>query len=184
MDFNRHLEISGLHAFLSPSKHYWVNYDEDRLVRSYSNSQLATRGTELHSLACQCIKLGINLPRTKSTLNQYVNDAIGFKMTPEQPLFYSWNCFGTADTISFRSKILRIHDLKSGETPGSMEQLEIYAGIFCLEYKIRPSDIKTQLRIYQFDEIEVCEPISERVEFIMDRIVKSDKVIEKLKLEV
>ena len=33
------------------------------------------------------------------------------------------------------NKILRIHDYKSGITPAKMDQLMIYAALFCLEYK-------------------------------------------------
>lgn len=63
-------------------------------------------------------------------MNMYVNDAISFRMVPEQILFYSENCFGTADTIVFRNGTLRIHDLKTGVVPAHMEQLEIYAALF------------------------------------------------------
>jgi hypothetical protein len=31
----------------------------------------------------------------------YVNDAIGYNMKVEQPLYYSENCFGHADTLCF-----------------------------------------------------------------------------------
>ena len=76
-------------------------------------------------------------------------------MTPEQVLFYSVNAFGTADAIAFdeRSKLLRIHDLKTGVTPASMAQLHVYAALFCLEYDKPPFEIKYDLRIYQNDEI-------------------------------
>jgi hypothetical protein len=36
----------------------------------------------------------------------YVNDAIGYQMTPEQPIYYSENCVGTADAISFKNDFL------------------------------------------------------------------------------
>lgn len=77
--------------------------------------------------------IGQKLPRLNKTLNAYVNDAIGYKMIPEQILFYSDNCFGTADAIVFRNGLLRIHDLKTGVIPAHMEQLEVYAALFCLE---------------------------------------------------
>ena len=141
------------------------------------------KGTELHAFAYDCIRLGIKLQKSKSTLNLYVNDAIGFKMTSEQILYYSENCFGTCDAISFRKNFLRIHDYKSGEIPASMNQLKVYAAIFCLEYSITPSDIDIELRLYQSDEILVCEPYSEEIFAIMDKIITSDKIIEKLKLE-
>ena len=113
----------------------------------------------------------------------YVNDAIGFKMTPEQVLFYSENCFGTTDAISFRNNFLRIHDLKTGVTPAHMEQLMIYAALFCLEYRIKPSEIDIELRIYQSDEIIVFNPTAEDIVPIMDRVVTSDKIISKIKQE-
>lgn len=152
MNFNRHFELEGLHAFLGPSKYHWLNYSEEKMADSYLNFLAAQRGTELHAFAAQCIRLGQKLPKSQKTLNMYVNDAIGFRMTPEQPLFYSENCFGTADAISFRKDMLRIHDYKSGAIPAHIEQLEIYAALFCLEYRVKPTDIETELRIYQSDD--------------------------------
>ena len=149
----------------------------------YRRVQAVQRGTRLHDIAAQLISEGIKLPKSKKTLNQYVNDAIGFKMIPEQPLYYSPNCFGTADTISFKKELLRIHDLKTGETPASIHQLEIYAALFCLEYGIPPSDIDIELRIYQLDEVQVHIPESELVRSIMDKIIIFDQRIEKLKME-
>ena len=144
---------------------------------------LATlKGTTLHEFAAQCIKLGQKLPKSKKTLNTYVNDAIGFKMTPEQILYYSDNCFGTADAISFRDNILRIHDLKTGGIPAHMEQLAIYAALFCLEYKIKPGELDLiELRIYQNDEVLIDNPTATDIAPIMDRIITADKIIKKLK---
>ena len=104
-------------------------------------------------------------------------------MTPEQPLYYSDNCFGTADTICFKNDILRIHDLKTGETPASMAQLEVYTALFCLEYGINPSDISTELRIYQSDEILVHAPENEIIYSIMNKIITFDKRINRLMTE-
>ena len=50
MIFNDHSELNGTHAFLSPSKHYWIGYSEDKLVESYFNAQAAQRGTETHQV--------------------------------------------------------------------------------------------------------------------------------------
>ena len=113
----------------------------------------------------------------------YVNDAIGFKITPEQVLYFSVNCFGTADAISFRDGLLRIHDLKTGVTPAHMEQLYIYAALFCLEYKVKPSDIRTELRLYQSNEVVTAEPTSDEIGAVMEKIVTFDRVINKLKAE-
>lgn len=180
MIFNNHDDLKGLHAFLGASKYHWINYDNQKLIDTYSNWRAAERGTELHDFAAQAIRLGQKL-QGKKTISAYVNDAIGFKMTPEQPLFYSENCFGTADAISFKNNFLRIHDLKTGVTPASMNQLFIYAALFCLEYKYKPADIQAELRIYQNDEIIVCEPTIDDIVPIMDKIITFDKLIQEMK---
>jgi hypothetical protein len=172
-----------MHAFLSPSKYHWINYDEEKLCSTYINHLAIQKGNDLHELARQCILLGIKLPRTKNALNQYVNDAIGYRMTPEQPLFYSYNAFGTADTISFREKLLRIHDLKSGATLASMHQLEVYAALFCLEYGYKPFDIEMELRIYQMTDVLVGSPEPQLITDIMDKIIVFDKKIEAIRKE-
>ena len=123
MNFNRHSNLEGQHAFLGASKYHWINYDEAKVVDVYSNFLAAQKGTVLHEFAAQCIRLGQRLPKSQKTLNMYVNDAIGYRMTPEQVLFYSENCFGTTDAIAFRNNLLRIHDFKSGVVPAHMEQL-------------------------------------------------------------
>lgn len=183
MKFMNHPNLEGSHAFLGASKYHWINYDDTKLVDTYRKYQATLRGTVLHDFAAQCIKLGQKLPKTKKTLNMYVNDAIGFKMRPEQVLCYSENCFGTADAISFRNNFLRIHDLKTGVTPAHMEQLMIYAALFCLEYRYKPSEIDIELRIYQSDEIAVFEPTAADIVPIMDKIITFDKIIAKIKEE-
>jgi hypothetical protein len=104
-------------------------------------------------------------------------------MKPEQILFYSVNCFGTADAISFRNKHLRIHDLKTGVTATSMKQLEVYAALFCLEYNYKPYEIDIELRIYQNDNVEEYIPEVDDIVHIMDKIITFDKQIEILKAE-
>ena len=180
MNFNNHFELVGKHAYLGASKYHWVNYDNDKLAESYNRFLAVQKGTELHDFACTCIMLGQKLPKSNKTLNMYVNDAIGFKMRPEQVLYYSDNCFGTADAISFRGDILRIHDLKTGVTPAHMNQLLIYSSLFCLEYAIKPSEIETELRIYQNNEIVFMKPTIEDIAPIMDKIITFDKVINKI----
>ena len=183
MKFNNHKNLEGCHAFLGASKYHWINYDPDKVAASYRSYLATLKGTELHEFAAKCIQLGQKLPKSKKTLNMYVNDAIGYRMTPEQVLYYSDNCFGTADSISFKDNLLRIHDLKTGVTPAHMEQLEIYAALFCLEYKIKPADIDIELRIYQSDDILVFAPTVEDIVPIMDKIITSDKIISKIKEE-
>lgn len=183
MNFNKHSDLEGQHAFLGASKYHWIRYSEEKVAESYSKFLATQKGTTLHDFACRCIQLGQKLPKSRKTLNMYVNDAIGYRMTPEQILYYSENCFGTADSISFRKGLLRIHDLKTGVTPAHMEQLEIYAALFCLEYKIRPADIEMELRIYQNDEVLYYEPTVEDIVPIIDKIISFDKIISKIKAE-
>ncbi len=183
MNFAKHSNLEGQHAFLSASGYHWINYSEEKIADAYAKYRVAQRGTALHAFAAQCIKLGQRLPKSQKTLNMYVNDAIGYKMTPEQILYYSPNCFGTADAISFRKDILRIHDLKTGETPTHMEQLMVYAALFCLEYDYKPNEIDMELRIYQNDTILYHKPTIEDIFPIMDRIVTFDKIINSIKEE-
>lgn len=180
MRFNEHDRLAGKHAFLSASKYSWLNYDEERLAEAWERSLAVQRGTETHEFAATCIRRGQKLPKSKKTLNLYVNDAIGFKMAPEQVLYYSDNCFGTADAICFRDGVLRIHDLKTGVIPAHMEQLMVYAALFCLEYRTKPGEIDTELRIYQSDEVLVHRPEPEEIEAIIDCIVQFDGLLCKL----
>ena len=180
MFFNKHTNLEGLHAPFGASKSSWLRYSDDKIVEVYNNLQAAEMGTRLHEWAKQTIDLGIKQSRSKKTIYSYVNDAIGFNMSTEVILFYSENFFGTADAISFRNNFLRIHDLKTGRRPVHMEQLEIYAALFCLEYKVKPGDIHIELRIYQNDEILVHEPTAEDILPIMDKIVHVNKMLEKI----
>lgn len=183
MNFNKHSNLEGQHAFLSASKYHWLNYDNDKIAESYISFLASARGSELHDFAAKCVKLNQKLPKAKKTLNMYVNDAIGFAMTPEHVLYYSDNCFGTCDAISFRDGWLRVHDLKTGVTPAHMEQLYIYAALFCLEYRQNPSDIKIELRLYQDDEILTENPPAELIISVMEKIREFDRIIDKLKEE-
>lgn len=183
MLFNRYSHLKDKHAFLSPSKYHWINYDPEKLERMFYASMAAKRGTELHALAHDLIRLGVKLPNTRKTLNMYVNDALGYRMHSEVTLFYSENCFGHADTIVFRRNKLRIHDLKTGVNPTSEHQLEVYAALFCLEYDMKPVNIDIELRIYQNDDVQTFEGDPHIITFIMDRIVTFDRVINKIRLE-
>lgn len=186
MNFNQHLKLEGLHAPFSASKSSWLRYDDTKAIEVYRNLKMAQLGTRLHAWAKETIDLGIKQPRTKKTLNAYVNDAIGFKMSTEVVLFYSERFFGTADTISFKNNVLRIHDLKtgkSGKIEDHIEQLEVYAALFCLEYRVAPGDIEIELRLYKQDEVLVHNPTAEEIAPIMDKIIHLDKLLEKLEKE-
>lgn len=213
MNFNKHLELEGRHALLSPSKHYWMNYDDDALIKNYISSFATDIGTLVHEFAADRIKYRvpldaeneeaknsllifllkngipfrvIDLDRIFYNLVPYVNDAIGYKMDSEVRLKYSDLCFGTADAIGVRRNWLRIHDLKTGQTPASMDQLMCYAGLFFLEYKrdYRPQTMKVELRIYQNQEVLVTQPSSEEIKAVMDKIIHGDSVLNKNFMEV
>ena len=180
MKFNNHQNLEGLHAPFGASKSSWLRYDDEKAIETYKNLKASEWGTRLHAWAAETIKLGIKQPRTNKTLSAYVNDAISFRMHTEVVLFYSEYFFGTADAICFRNGVLRIHDLKTGSTKVKIEQLYIYAALFCLEYKIKPGEIQFELRIYQNDEVLVDTPTAEDILPIMDKIVHLNKLIENM----
>lgn len=211
MNFISHSDLAGTHAFLSPSQNAWTNYTDDKLAQRYLSAKAVERGTRLHEFAAEAIELN-RKQGGRDTLSMYVNDAIGYKMQPEQMLFYSFNCYGTADTIAYRRNVLRIHDLKTGEIEAHMKQLYIYAALFCLEYGgqvgelrkkgygdndisrilgVRPNEIHFEpekmddivLRIYQFNEFKEEHPDPREVRELMNIIVSHDRVLANLKAE-
>ena len=186
MQFNQHRNLEGLHAVFSPSQSSWLRYDTEKALEVYANKKAAQMGSRLHAWAKETIDLGIKQPRSGKTLYAYVNDAIGFKMDTEVVLFYSDKFFGTADAISFRNGMLRIHDLKTGKVgnPDShIEQLEIYAALFCLEYRVNPHDISIELRVYKNDEVVRHTPKPEDIVDIMNKIIELNKLLEKMEYE-
>lgn len=205
MNFNKHSELEGQHAFLSASKYHWLNYEDvDILFERYKASYAPLIGTSAHELAARLIKNRFKLTKKDwrmllfhfidsgvppscvdsamfENFMEYVNDSISYKMSPEQILYYSENCFGTTDAISFDKNLLRIHDYKSGRIPAHMEQLEIYAALFCLEYRFAPGTIDMELRIYQNDGVLIHNPTAEDILPIMDKIKTFDKAINRMK---
>lgn len=190
MDFRKHSEWEGKHSILSASKSQWLRYTDERLFEYVDNMYASVIGTKKHALAKDLIELGVSLPNNEKTLNSYVNDCLGYRMRPEQILFYSPYAFGTADAISFRTeniksetgemisvKMLRIFDLKNGVKAASGEQLVVYAAYFCLEYRIRPYEIEYDLRIYQNDEINYVEVSADDVAHVMSRITDLNALI-------
>ena len=189
MNWNSHSGLEGTHAFLSASQYHWLNYTDEKLISVFKNRLAAQKGTELHEFASKCIKLKQRLPRSDKALNAFVNDAIGFRMDSEVLLYFSQNCYGTADAISFSKQpktdrmMLRIHDLKTGETPAKMDQLIIYAALFCLEYKMKPGEIDIELRIYQGREVLYYNPKPEEIVPVMDIIIRFSKLIDEVKAQ-
>lgn len=183
MNWNKHSGLLNTHAFLSASQYSWLGYDEDKLKQTFLNHSAAKRGTELHALAAEMIRLQVKARDTKTAFNRYVNDGIGFNMTPEQVLYYSEFCYGTADTISFRDDMLRIHDLKTGRYPAKMEQLYIYAALFCLEYKVKPGEIEIETRIYQSNDVKIDKPGADTIAPIISKIKTFDRILRKMQEE-
>lgn len=182
MNFVKHTNLEGLHAPFSASQSHWLRYSDEKAIEYLHSKKAAEMGTLLHQWAKDTIDLGIKQPRSKKTLYSYVNDAIGFKMETEVVLYYSDYFFGTADAISFRNNILRIHDLKTGSVgkiEHHMEQLEVYAALFCLEYKIKPGEIEMELRVYKNDQVLIHKPTAEDILPIMDKIIHLNKILEK-----
>lgn len=208
MKWNDHEKLRGLHAFLGASQFRWITWDDEKLIQRYYSSFASDIGTALHDLAQSLIKNKIKLTLEDTNLIEltlvkagfprgsfdsekilhnllpYVNDAIGFRMDTEVILYYSPYSFGTADAIKYDdlSKKLRIHDYKSGGTPAHMEQLEIYAALFCLEYNVDPFELKDiELRIYQNYSIPTEKAESERIKQVMHLIIENDRKLKKLR---
>lgn len=187
MKFNNHYNLEGLHAPFSASQSSWLRYDDDKATEVYLNKKAAEMGSRIHQWAKETIDLRIKQPRSNKTLYAYVNDAIGFRMSTEVVLYYSDRFFGTADAISFKDNILRIHDLKTGKVgkiESHLEQLEVYAALFCLEYKVKPNDIDIELRVYKNDEVVCHRPTADDILEIIDKIIHLNKLLEKLDEEV
>lgn len=177
MIFNDNSSLKGTHAPFSPSKSSWLRYSDNKAIETFEKMKATEMGTRLHDWAENTIKLGIKQPRSNKTIYAYVNDAIGYRMDTEVLLYYSDRFYGTCDAISYKRKKLRIHDLKTGVIPVKMEQLEIYAALFCLEYKVKPHDIEIELRIYQNDEMFVHNPEPEHIQDIMNHIIHLDNLL-------
>lgn len=189
-----HPELKGQHAFLAPSDTSWPNYEQENLDKRFYTAQAAAHGTRLHEFAAEAIALRMRMPDLAKTMNLFVNDSIGYKMYSELMLFYSFNCFGTADSLGFREELaedgetkikkLRVFDLKSGTSRTSPVQLFSYCAIFCLEYGFKPSELKFECRIYKSDKVEIYEPDWTEILQIMEKIKDFDDRLEYLKTEV
>lgn len=173
-----HSELRGQHAFLSPSNYHWLRYTPEKLRSVYENKKAVIFGTEMHELAARCIQHGVKLTNNRDTVNLFVNDAIRYRMVPERVLYYSPFCFGTADAISFANGVLRIHDLKTGKSKASMDQLYIYAALYCLQENIDPNSVSIQLRIYQNGSVQLDEPSGDHISNVMMHIVECDRALQ------
>lgn len=129
MNYTRHSELEGKHAFLGASKSGWLRKSPDELFRAYARTYITTIGTAIHDIARKHIKhsFPVTLDDKNSVLLSlvedykiplqiidaavdfasvfdnfmiYVNDCIDYDMVPEQILYYSYNCFATTDAIN------------------------------------------------------------------------------------
>ena len=57
MNFAKHSNLEGQHAFLSASGYHWINYSEEKIADAYAKYRAAQRGMALHAFAAQCIKI-------------------------------------------------------------------------------------------------------------------------------
>lgn len=178
---------------LSASKGHWIDYDDAKMRQTFDSAMQAARGTDLHNLAAEHIRLGVKMPGNRQTINAYVNDAIGFRMSPEVVLRASDIAFGTADAIGFRNEynpntneeepVLRVFDLKTGTTRTTFRQLLIYAAYFCIEYRVDPYRINVVLRIYQNDEYKEEIPEASRIFDVMKKTLHNTELVEKMQEE-
>lgn len=181
MKWNEHYRLEEAHAFLSPSNYHWINYTPEKLTQVYINHLKKEEGTLLHSFASIAIVKKLKMANHKKALNQFVNDAIGFGMESEMILYYSDNCFGTADAIMYEDGVLRVHDLKTGNTKPSFNQLKVYCALFCLEYDHQPEEMTFITRLYQFTGFDELVVDPNEVRDIMNHIIHLDAVIDGLK---
>ena len=169
------------HAFLSPSNPAWLNYTPDRLIERFNNHQAAALGTKLHNIAAELIDHRIFVAADGSAFSEYVNDCIRYEMATEVTLVYSDYAFGTADSIRLLERppkpLLRINDLKTGATPGKVEQTEIYAALYCLQEGLDPRSMDYELRIYHADGVVMYNPDGDRIWWVCNRIIELDDIL-------
>lgn len=195
MSWTKHSDWRGKHAIFSPSQPYWLKYDSEGIKKKCAVHYATEIGTAVHDLASWLIDerqriseddhllvfkalRDVGIPRsvinTENILHNlvpYVSDAVMYEMETEVPLVYSKFIFGTADAVSFKRKLLRIHDLKTGVGAPHREQLETYAALFCFENNQKPETLKYELRLYQNGEQDIWKPDPLTIRSIYDRII-------------
>lgn len=188
MEWNDHWRLEGRHATLSPSGYHWLNYDPDKMRRVTWNNYSKEDGTKMHELASNMILYSIMPENNENALNQFVIDALTMfdePMSSEILLYYSDECFGTADAIYYdeEKKHLQVHDLKTGVSKPSFKQLWIYCALFCLEYDKKPEELTFECRLYQLGAMDIDNPDPKDIRTIMNQIVSMSNVIEGVRIE-
>ena len=179
-----------LHSFACGNIKAYESYDEENLddvrkgFRNFIRGRYPLDQDKTAPLAFSILDNMRYIPEESwLSVAQFINDSCQYKMNSEQPLWYSDNAFGTADAISFFRNKLRIHDLKTGDTQSKILQLEIYAALFCLEYHKDPEQIKIELAIYQFGEINKAAGDPKDIRDLMDLIIEDDRVLNMMSLD-
>lgn len=201
-DNSSRIPASG-HMIFGGSNKAWHNYSEDDVIRILISKEAAKIGTVVHEWVDQYVKynnerllksdakhlrqkllsehipeIAFDIQTLFPNVQNYVNDAIKYNMRTEEFLYVSDVCGGTADAIMFDedTNILRVHDLKTGVTPASMDQLYSYVAFFCLEYGYAPGDLRIETRIYQNNEVIIANPTAEDILPIMDQALMVSNV--------
>lgn len=204
-DYSRY-EGKNEHATFSPSQPYWLADTKDEFLQRFRSSYAPQIGTVLHDFARKYIARGVTLSKYDKkhaivellesgipgtvvdcldfdfifeNLRTYVNECVACRMDPEIRLRYSADFFGTTDAIQFteRDQVLRISDLKTGTTPAKIEQLIVYAALFCLDYGKDPNTITPVLKIYQNNDILCVEPDKGEIKNACDKIVEFNELV-------
>ena len=68
MNFNKHSNLVGQHAFLGASKYHWLNYDAAKIAEAFRAAQAVQMGTRLHAYAAESIDIRQKLPKSHKTL--------------------------------------------------------------------------------------------------------------------
>lgn len=179
----------GTHAILGASTYSrWWNKTPEEVGLYFQNMKAVERGTKLHEMAANDIRMNMLRPRNNLTYNRYVNDAINYRMKAEMGLYYSPFAFGTTDAIIFEDGRLRIHDLKTGTiAKPSMHQLETYAAYFMMQYGpkygFKPTDIDMELRIYWNDGVIKEKPKGPDIQEVMNKLTAASLYLEKVNEE-
>ena len=175
-------------AELGTEIHEWVSI-QIQLGQTVSSPRAAEKGVRTHIFTkyqsapdyrdVLIFSLDFLPAAVFGTVKSFVNDAVGFRMNSEEKIEYSSLFWGTSDAVKFSNNELLVFDLKTGAKPAKTDQLLVYAGLYCLQHNHKPSKLKTELRIYQNNEILVNEPEPEVIQDVMDRIVHKNKVLTK-----
>lgn len=113
----------------------------------------------------------------------FICDSIGFRMESEQKLSVSKIIEGTADAVRYYPKenLLRVSDLKTGSRPAKIEQVFVYAALYCYENRLDPLKTNFETRIYQNGEVYIEHPSGDVISNALNISLHLDEVVEKFR---